>query len=191
MWRANSLEKTLMLGKTEGKRRKGRQKMRLLDGIIDSVDMSLSQVWETVKDREAWHVAVLEVAESDMTDRMNNDNSHPWICRSDFPIKLPAASIKITLVSGNDFSRAATTGASRSSCSVHPATQNSHLNSADPIAAFFIILHPSLSPVGFCQVLPLSLRSKISYSCFSQTHKTPLQLVFYLGVGGSFLFNLH
>ena len=60
-----------------------------------------------------------------------------------------------------------------------------------PVAAFFIILHPSLSPVSFCQVLPLSLRPKISYSCFSQTRKTPWQLVFYLGVEGSFLFNLN
>ena len=58
MWRADSLEKTLMLGKTEGKRRKGRQKMRLLDGIIDSVDMSLSKLQEIVKDRVAWYTAV-------------------------------------------------------------------------------------------------------------------------------------
>ena len=58
MRRADSLKKTLMLGKIEGKRRRGQQRLRWLDGIIDSTDMNLSKLWEIVKDRRAWHAAV-------------------------------------------------------------------------------------------------------------------------------------
>ena len=74
MQRDNSLKETLMLGKIEGKRRRGQQRMRRLDSINDSMDMSLSKLQEIVKDKEAWHATVREITEVDTIWQLNKNN---------------------------------------------------------------------------------------------------------------------
>ena len=91
IWRGDSLEKTPMLGKIEGRRRSGQQRVRWLGGITNSIDMNLGKLWEMVRDRESWHAAVQVVAESDMTWQLNNKELYTF----------PKSMIKISFLIGD------------------------------------------------------------------------------------------
>ena len=96
MWRSNSLEKTLILGKIEGRRRKGQQRMRWLDGITDAMDMSSSNLKEIVKDRKAWHAAVHGVSKGQT--QLSNWTTKSYQCKSIMSTLYAVVTLKIGLI---------------------------------------------------------------------------------------------